>query len=99
MGAARGEKRRAAARRDSWAGSCWHHSRFGREKTQMTRKNSNGLRMSPGYNAAMRNRTERLTRREILRLGSAFGFGLTLTDLLRVHAQPRHAAVPTFGQA
>lgn len=40
------------------------------------------------------------TRREILRLGSAFGLGLTLPDLLRSQTQPRPATAPrTFGQA
>jgi uncharacterized protein (DUF1501 family) len=41
-----------------------------------------------------------LTRREVLRLGGAFGLALTLPDLLRAQTQPGPAAaVQTFGQA
>jgi uncharacterized protein (DUF1501 family) len=41
-----------------------------------------------------------VTRREVLRLGGAFGLALTLPDLLRAQAQPRPtAAGQTFGQA
>jgi uncharacterized protein (DUF1501 family) len=40
-----------------------------------------------------------LTRREVLRLGSACGLALTLPDFLRAQTQPRPAAAPTFGQA
>src|SRR6185503_10836571 len=39
-----------------------------------------------------------LTRREVLRLGSAFGLALTLPDLLRAQAQPS-ARQSTFGRA
>jgi hypothetical protein len=41
-----------------------------------------------------------LTRRDVVRLGSAFGLALTLPDLLRAQTQPRPAAAAqTFGQA
>src|SRR5271163_681116 len=40
-----------------------------------------------------------MTRREVLRLGSAFGLSLTLPDLFRAYAQPRPNASPTFGRA
>ena len=41
-----------------------------------------------------------MTRREVLRLGGAFGLALTLPDLLRAQTLPRPAAaVRTFGQA
>jgi uncharacterized protein (DUF1501 family) len=41
-----------------------------------------------------------LTRREVLRLGTACGLGLTLPTLLRAQAQPRPAAASsTFGRA
>src|SRR6186997_2103626 len=45
--------------------------------------------------------TDRLSRREVLRLGSACGLALTLPDLLRAQSQTRSSAhgPGTFGQA
>ena len=40
-----------------------------------------------------------LSRREVLRLGSAFGLALTLPDLFRAQGQARPPGVPSFGQA
>src|SRR5205085_3784051 len=40
-----------------------------------------------------------MNRREVLRLGGAFGLALTLPDLLRARAAPASAPAPSFGQA
>jgi hypothetical protein len=40
-----------------------------------------------------------MNRREVLRLGGAYGLALTLPDLLRARAAPPSSAVPGFGQA
>src|SRR5947209_19137694 len=42
---------------------------------------------------------QRISRREVLRLGGACGLALTLPDLLRAQARPRTTTAPTFGRA
>jgi hypothetical protein len=44
-------------------------------------------------------RAARMSRREVLRLGGAFGLTLSLPDLLRAQAEPRPGSARTFGQA
>src|SRR5688572_15946087 len=47
-----------------------------------------------------RYRPHKLTRREVLRLGGAFGLGLTLPELLHAQTQPRPGGAPrSFGRA
>jgi uncharacterized protein (DUF1501 family) len=43
--------------------------------------------------------SERITRREVLRLGGACGLALTLPDLLRAQSRPRTGTASTFGRA